>query len=157
MALRLKRQSWHTRQTRRRAGRTETAPPRRLWTVAPRRDYRARGIACAILPLLLDSSKNVRMADDPTISLGPQNPQDPDGPLTLGATAAPARNPLLLPTRIGRYRIIRLLGEGGMGAVYEAEQDQPRRRVALKVIKTAWASDDLLRRFELESQTLGRL
>ncbi len=44
-----------------------------------------------------------------------------------------------------------------MGAVYEAEQDQPRRRVALKVIKAAWADRELLRRFELESQTLGRL
>lgn len=44
-----------------------------------------------------------------------------------------------------------------MGAVYEAEQDQPRRRVALKIIKTAWAGPELLRRFELEFQTLGRL
>ncbi len=44
-----------------------------------------------------------------------------------------------------------------MGAVYEAEQDQPRRKVALKVIKSAWADRELLRRFELESQTLGRL
>src|SRR5207245_1728435 len=62
-----------------------------------------------------------------------------------------------LPPRIGRYRIIRLLGEGGMGSVYEAEQDEPRRRVALKVIKAAWASPELFRRFEQESQTLGRL
>jgi tetratricopeptide (TPR) repeat protein len=58
---------------------------------------------------------------------------------------------------VGHYRILRLLGEGGMGAVYEAEQDQPRRRVALKVIKAALASPDLIRRFTQESQTLGRL
>jgi tetratricopeptide (TPR) repeat protein/predicted Ser/Thr protein kinase len=44
-----------------------------------------------------------------------------------------------------------------MGAVYEAEQDQPRRSVALKVIKAAWASPEMLRRFEQESQALGRL
>ncbi len=62
-----------------------------------------------------------------------------------------------LPTTIGRYRILRLLGEGGMGAVYEAEQDQPRRGVALKVIKSAWANRELVRRFEQESQALGRL
>jgi tetratricopeptide (TPR) repeat protein/predicted Ser/Thr protein kinase len=69
----------------------------------------------------------------------------------------PATVAAKVPSTIGSYRIIRLLGEGGMGAVYEAEQDQPRRRVALKVIKSAWADRELLRRFELESQTLGRL
>jgi eukaryotic-like serine/threonine-protein kinase len=58
---------------------------------------------------------------------------------------------------LGRYRIIRLIGEGGMGAVYEAEQDPPRRRVALKVIKGALASPDQLRRFKQEFQALGRL
>jgi eukaryotic-like serine/threonine-protein kinase len=62
-----------------------------------------------------------------------------------------------LPSAIGTYRIIRLLGEGGMGAVYEAEQDHPRRSVALKVIKATWASPELLRRFEQEAQALGRL
>jgi tetratricopeptide (TPR) repeat protein len=61
------------------------------------------------------------------------------------------------PAVIGRYRIVRLLGEGGMGAVYEAEQDQPRRTVALKVIKTAFASSEMRRRFEHECEALGRL
>ena len=61
------------------------------------------------------------------------------------------------PAAIGRYRIIRLLGEGGMGAVYEAEQEHPRRTVALKVIKPGLAGPVLLRRFEQESQALGRL
>jgi eukaryotic-like serine/threonine-protein kinase len=62
-----------------------------------------------------------------------------------------------LPPSIGSYRVLRLLGEGGMGAVYEAEQDQPRRLVALKVIRAAWASPETMRRFEQESQALGRL
>ena len=62
-----------------------------------------------------------------------------------------------LPARIGRYRIVRLLGEGGMGLVYEAEQDQPCRTVALKVIKGAFAGPEVLRRFEGEAQALGRL
>ena len=60
-------------------------------------------------------------------------------------------------SNVGRYRIVRLIGEGGMGAVYEAEQDQPRRTVALKVIKPGLASPELLRRFEQEAQALGRL
>jgi hypothetical protein len=64
---------------------------------------------------------------------------------------------VLLPAVIGRYRIFGLLGEGGMGAVYEAEQDKPRRIVALKVMKCAWASRDLILRFEQESQLLARL
>ena len=62
-----------------------------------------------------------------------------------------------LPASIGDYRIISLLGQGGMGAVYEAEQDQPRRLVALKVIKAPWVSPELLHRFAQESQALGRL
>src|SRR5262249_12770262 len=40
---------------------------------------------------------------------------------------------------IGRYRVVRVLGEGGMGTVYEAEQDNPRRTVALKVIRAGLA------------------
>ncbi len=61
------------------------------------------------------------------------------------------------PTRIGRYRILRLLGEGGMGIVYEAEQEQPRRTVALKVIKSGLSDPKLVRRFEQEALALGRL
>ena len=61
-----------------------------------------------------------------------------------------------LPAHIGSYRILRVLGEGGMGIVYEAEQEQPRRTVAVKVIKPGWANREL-RRFEQESQALARL
>ena len=61
------------------------------------------------------------------------------------------------PARIGRYRILRLLGEGGMGAVYEAEQDLPHRTVALKLIRAGCSSPEMLRRFENEAQALGRL
>ncbi len=62
-----------------------------------------------------------------------------------------------LPERIGRYRIIREIGRGGMGAVYEAEQDNPRRTVALKIIKPGVMSREHIRRFEHEAQILGRL
>jgi serine/threonine protein kinase/Tfp pilus assembly protein PilF len=62
-----------------------------------------------------------------------------------------------LPDRVGHYRITRLIGAGGMGAVYEAEQDNPRRTVALKVMRGAIASPQASRRFEYESQLLARL
>jgi tetratricopeptide (TPR) repeat protein/predicted Ser/Thr protein kinase len=61
------------------------------------------------------------------------------------------------PANIGHYRVLRLLGEGGMGAVYEAEQENPRRIAALKVIKPGLISPELLRRFEHEARALGRL
>jgi eukaryotic-like serine/threonine-protein kinase len=63
----------------------------------------------------------------------------------------------LVGKRVGTYLITRVIGEGGMGVVYEAEQDQPRRAVALKVLKPGLASPELLRRFELESEVLARL
>lgn len=62
-----------------------------------------------------------------------------------------------IPPMIGRYRIISVLGEGGMGTVYEAEQEHPRRIVALKVIKPGYATPEHLWRFEHESKALGRL
>ena len=62
-----------------------------------------------------------------------------------------------LPSNIGPYRILRLLGEGGMGVVYEAEQEHPRRTVALKVIKSGLTDPKLIRRFEHELLALGRL
>jgi len=74
---------------------------------------------------------------------------------TLAKSSAP--DPRAHPDSIGRYRIIRLLGEGGMGTVYEAEQDEPRRTVALKVIKLGLATPQRLRRFRQEGQILAGL
>ena len=61
------------------------------------------------------------------------------------------------PERVGGYRIVRQIGRGGMGVVFEAEQENPRRPIALKVIRPGVASDQLLRRFKFEAQVLGRL
>jgi eukaryotic-like serine/threonine-protein kinase len=62
-----------------------------------------------------------------------------------------------VPAFIGRYRILRRHGEGGMGSVYEAEQDNPRRTVALKVIRPGLVSPELVKRFSHEAQILARL
>ncbi len=56
-----------------------------------------------------------------------------------------------------RYVIVRLIAGGGMGFVYEAVQKNPRRKVAVKVLKTGIASRAARRSFEYESQVLARL
>ncbi len=60
--------------------------------------------------------------------------------------------------QIGRYKLLNVLGEGGMGVVYLAQQEQPiKRRVALKVIKPGMDSKRVLARFETERQALALL
>jgi non-specific serine/threonine protein kinase/serine/threonine-protein kinase len=76
---------------------------------------------------------------------------------TLDARTTPAGR-RRLPGSIGPYRIIGRLGEGGMGTVYEAEQPQPRRRVALKVLRSGQSLDEeRVRMFRREVETLARL
>ncbi|HEY3245524.1 MAG TPA: tetratricopeptide repeat protein [Phycisphaerae bacterium] len=61
------------------------------------------------------------------------------------------------PARIGRYEIVREIGRGGAGVVYEARQEHPSRTVALKVLDAAFASAETLRRFEHEAEILANL
>ncbi len=62
-----------------------------------------------------------------------------------------------LPSKIGSYVIKRVIASGGMGTVYEAMQENPRRPAAVKVVKSNMASEDALRRFEREAQALARM
>src|SRR5258708_4193597 len=60
--------------------------------------------------------------------------------------------------KIGRYRILERVGEGGCGVVYVAEQTEPvRRRVALKVIKPGMDTKQVVARFEAERQALAMM
>ena len=63
----------------------------------------------------------------------------------------------LVGRQFGRYRIESVIASGGMGTVYRAQQDNPRRAVALKIIKYGVVSRSALRRFQFEAQVLGRL
>ena len=56
---------------------------------------------------------------------------------------------------IGPYRLLQQIGEGGMGEVWLAEQEKPRRRVALKVIRPGMDTKQVIARFEIERQALA--
>ncbi|HNO77872.1 MAG TPA: serine/threonine-protein kinase [Phycisphaerae bacterium] len=62
-----------------------------------------------------------------------------------------------IPQQIGPYRISRKIGEGGMGIIYEAQQESPRRRVALKVLRPGMIDRGMLKRFQHEAHVLGQL
>jgi eukaryotic-like serine/threonine-protein kinase len=70
----------------------------------------------------------------------------------------PKRDPNAPPKYVGPYRIMEVLGEGGMGIVYKAEQQKPlKRAVAIKLIKLGLATNEVLGRFETERQALARM
>jgi WD40 repeat protein len=102
----------------------------------------------------------LRAAVEDLLRFDAEAENDPD---FLPSPAASVRAALPLPAEpglpllIGRYRVIRRHGEGGMGIVYEAEQDNPRRTVAIKVIRAGYASAELLSRFRHEAGILARL
>ena len=77
---------------------------------------------------------------------------------TLGFPETGSDSDQPAPGEIGEFRVLSVLGRGGMGVVYEAEQRDPQRRVALKVIRGGKLVDELqLRLFRREAQTLARL
>lgn len=80
-----------------------------------------------------------------------------DSTVASGALRGLVRVAETPPARIGQYEIIRRIGEGGMGVVYEARQEHPHRTVALKVIRPGFATPALLRRFQFEADVLGQL
>jgi eukaryotic-like serine/threonine-protein kinase len=91
--------------------------------------------------------------ESPIVPLDETHIYGPDtdhGPTSTPRSATTPRG------QIGPFTILELLGEGGMGAVYLAEQERPvRRRVAIKIIKTGMDSAQIVARFEAERQALA--
>jgi eukaryotic-like serine/threonine-protein kinase len=87
------------------------------------------------------------LSDDPQ---KPSGPDSPDRTLSVGASGSMAAG------QIGPYRLLQVLGEGGMGEVWLAEQTKPiHRTVALKLIKTGMDTKAVVARFESERQALA--
>jgi len=77
---------------------------------------------------------------------------------TPPVTPADVFEPEPAGTRIGRYKILQMIGEGGFGTVYMAEQEEPvSRRVALKIIKLGMDTKQVIARFEVERQALAMM
>jgi len=86
-------------------------------------------------------------AGQATVAFTPQPATRPDADPTQPAAPAAA------PTSVGGYRLLRALGSGGMGTVYEAEHEGTGRRVAIKLIRPEFAdSDDAVERFRREGR-----
>lgn len=80
---------------------------------------------------------------------------DPERIPTLDMAAVDG--PLQPGSALGHFLVLHAIGSGGMGVVYAAQQDRPRRTVAIKVLRRGFRHQDILRRFEYEAEMLGRL
>lgn len=80
---------------------------------------------------------------------------DPDQVPSLDPTALDG--PLQPGARLGDCLVLHAIGSGGMGIVYAAQQDRPRRAVAIKVLRAELRRRDVMKRFELEAEVLGHL
>jgi serine/threonine protein kinase/Flp pilus assembly protein TadD len=100
-------------------------------------------------------------SDDQTVRQGESGEQSGRSDGSPGSANLPRSAAPLLEqpgTWIGRYKLLDVLGEGGMGVVYLAEQEQPmKRQVALKVVKPGMDSQRVIARFEAERQALALL
>lgn len=82
---------------------------------------------------------------------------EPSSPLVDGAPGTALATGDLVGTTFAGFHVVRRLGRGGMGAVYEARQERPQRTVALKTLDVPFPSDRARRRFEDEAEILARL
>jgi serine/threonine protein kinase len=91
---------------------------------------------------------------------GPVAQVAPEAPEALAPAQPPEDSPRTeqFGQRIGRYKLLEQIGEGGFGTVWMAEQQEPvRRKVALKIIKLGMDTKQVVARFEAERQALAMM
>lgn len=107
-------------------------------------------VAAALLPLLQKTDQELRHRPQRSAADSMIHQDTFDVPPVMELTAS--------GLMIGPYKLISKLGEGGMGAVWMAEQTEPlERKVALKLIKTGLSSKEVIARFEAERQVLAMM
>lgn len=116
------------------------APPEERANELDRRCGGDKGLRAAVAKLLAAHDDGADFLAEPTV-------QEPK----------PAPEPRPFPSQIGKYRIVREIGHGGMGTVYEAVQDKPRRKVAVKLLHASISSSRITERFVRESELLARI
>jgi serine/threonine protein kinase/tetratricopeptide (TPR) repeat protein len=103
--------------------------------------------------LLRDHDSGGRASDQHALTL---DTDDPARSRRLDAVPLPDKPAEGVGSSIGRYKLLQSIGEGGMGVVFMAEQQEPvRRMVALKVIKAGMDTAQVIARFEAERQALA--
>ncbi|HYP16897.1 MAG TPA: serine/threonine-protein kinase [Opitutus sp.] len=140
---------------------------RELGTPAERKAYLDR--ACAGDPVLRQRVEDLLAAEQDAeaffaegrsivsetvapLQLLARTPLNPDGSRGKNLGEEP------IGAKIGRYKLLEKIGEGGCGVVYMAEQEEPvRRRVALKIIKLGMETKSVIARFEAERQALAMM
>lgn len=129
----------------------------RLWTIFHGALERPEGEARAAFLAAACGDDGALRAEVDSLLEAHEEPEQ--GALPAGRPPlAPGAGELAPGARIGPYRIARLIAMGGMGEVYEAEQESPvARRVALKRIRLGMATREVVRRFEAERQVLARM
>ncbi|MHC4094027.1 MAG: serine/threonine protein kinase, partial [Planctomycetota bacterium] len=81
----------------------------------------------------------------------------PEPEPTMRGLASTRDQDSLIGSRVGSFLVRRVLGWGGMGKVYAAEQERPHRTVALKIIKLGMDTAEVLARFEIEREALAMM
>ena len=118
------------------------------------------GLRAKVEALLAAEAEAEKFFNDAALSVVLTASGSQEAAVKIGSPGAKAEDGVteVSGTRIGRYKLLQRIGEGGGGVVYMAEQEEPvRRRVALKIIKLGMDTRSVIARFEAERQALAMM